>query len=125
MTNPYVLSIENKLHGYFTRIKELHFSAPNYSLHKIIDDFSEEFLEFDDNLMEDLQSLYGFIEAGSLSPVLPKSLEMEALLCEIRADLADMKDKFQDKLYSGVNNLIDDFWHTVNKTIYLVKIAKK
>ena len=125
MTNEYLLSIEGRLHGYHTRLKELHFSAPNMSLHKVIDDFDSELQEFDDTIMEDAQSIFGFIEPGMIEPVLPEETEIEELLRSIRAMLAEMKDTLQEKLYTGIINTVDDFWSEVNKTIYLVKICKK
>lgn len=125
MTNEYLLSIEGRLHGYHTRLKELHFSAPNMSLHKVIDDFDSELQEFDDTIMEDAQSIFGFIEPGTIEPVLPEETEIEELLRSIRAMLAEMKDTLQEKLYTGIINTVDDFWSEVNKTIYLVKICKK
>jgi hypothetical protein len=75
--------------------------------------------------MEDAISIFGEIEPGELSPKLPKELEIEELLCAIRADLADAKDELTEKLYTGIINEIDEFWHTVNKTIYLVRLSKK
>lgn len=125
MKNDYILGLEGKLHGYHTRLKELHFSAPTYSLHKIIDDFDEELLKFDDEIMEDAQVLFETIQPGEIKPVLPEETEIEALLQAIRGTLADMKTKLKGNLYTGILNVVDDFWHTVNKTIYLVQIAKK
>lgn len=125
MKNEYLLTVENRLHGYHTRLKELHYSAPSYSLHKIIDEFDSQLQEFDDTIMEDAQSIFGFIEPGMIAPVLPEEVEIEALLRSVRAMLAEMKDTLQEKLYTGIQNTIDDFWSTLNKTIYLVMIAKK
>lgn len=124
MKNEYLLSIEARLHGYHTRLKELHFSAPTYSLHKIIDDFDEELQEFDDTIMEDSQSIFGVIQPGMIQPVLPEETEIEDVLRGIRGMLAEMKDNLQEKLYTGIINTVDEFWATINKTIYLVRIAK-
>lgn len=125
MKNDYILGLEGKIHGYHTRLKELHFSAPTYSLHKIIDDFDEDLLKFDDEIMEDAQVLFETIQPGEIKPVLPEETEIEELLQAIRGTLADMKTKLKGNLYTGILNVVDDFWHTVNKTIYLVQIAKK
>ena len=76
MKNEYLLTIEGRLHGYHTRLKELHYSAPSYSLHKIIDEFDSELQEFDDTIMEDAQSVFGFIEPGMINPVLPEETEI-------------------------------------------------
>lgn len=125
MKNEYLLSIEGRLHGYHTRLKELHFSAPSYSIHKIIDEFDSELQEFDDKIMEDAQSIFGLIQPGMINPVLPEETEIEALLRGIRAMLAEMKDQLQEKLYTGIINTVDDFWSELNKTIYLIMIAKR
>ena len=123
MKSEYLLSIEARLHGYHTRLKELHFSAPSYSIHKIIDEFDQELLEFDDTIMEDAQSIFGVIQPGDIHPVLPEEMDIENLLRGIRGMLADMKDNLQEKLYTGIINTVEDFWVKVNKTLYLVKIA--
>jgi hypothetical protein len=125
MKNDYILSLEGKLHGYHTRLKELHYSAPSYDLHKIIDEFDEALLEFDDEIMEDAQSIYGFIEVGEIQPSLPSETEIEDLLQAIRGTLADTKEKLKGKLHTGIHSEIDSFWHTINQTIYLVQLAKK
>ena len=125
MKNEYLLSIEGRLHGYHTRLKELHFSAPSYSIHKIIDEFDSELQEFYYKIMEDAQSIFGLIQPGMINPVLPAETEIEALLRGIRAMLAEMKDQLQEKLYTGIINTVDDFWSELNKTIYLIMIAKQ
>ena len=44
---------------------------------------------------------------------------------EIRADLVKIKDTLTEKMYTGIINVVDDFFHTVNKTIYLNNIINK
>lgn len=74
--------------------------------------------------MEDAQSIFGVIQPGMIQPVLPEETEIEDVLRGIRGMLAEMKDNLQEKLYTGIINTVDDFWATVNKNIYLVRIAK-
>lgn len=123
MKSEYLLSIEARLHGYHTRLKELHYSAPSYSIHKIIDEFDQDLQEFDDTIMEDAQSIFGVIQPGDIQPILPEEMDIENLLRGIRGMLAEMKDNLQEKLYTGIINSVDEFWHKINKTLYLVKIA--
>lgn len=126
MKNLNVIELENKLHGYHTRLKELHFNAPSISLHKIIDEFDSDLQEFDDNIMEDAQSIFGFIEPGELSPILPEAIEIEALLVEIKTTLIEFYQDFGDAvMWIGVKSEFENFIHGLCKTIYLVKIAKK
>ena len=127
MDNKFILNLENKIHGVHTRLKELHFSAPSLSLHKLIDDFDEEFLEFDDAVMENAQALWGFIKVGDIKPILPESTEFLELLGEIKGMLVSIKREASDNeiLWSGILNRVDDFMETVNKYIYLTQIALK
>lgn len=122
MRNEFIRSLENRLHGYHTRLKELHFDAPNMSTHKLIDDFDGDLLEFDDEVMEDAQAIFGRFKVGMIQPVLPKATNFKDLLIEIRADLVKTKDTLTEKMYTGIINVVDDFFHTVNKNIYLIDI---
>lgn len=125
MNNKFILNLENQFYGIHTRLKELHFSAPTMSIHKLIDDFDGEFQDFDDALMENAQALWGFIQPGTLSPILPEALEFENLLVDIRGLLTGIKREAGDDLmWSGIINRTDDFFETVNKYIYLIKICK-
>ena len=121
MENKFILDLENKFHGIHTRLKELHFSAPSLSIHKLIDDFDEEFQEFDDAFMENAQALWGLIKPGTLNPVLPESTTFQELLTEIKGLLVKVKREASDNeiFWSGILNRVDDFMEIVNKYIYL------
>lgn len=125
MKNTFILNLENKFHGIHTRLKELHFSAPTLSLHKLIDDFDSEFQEFDDAVMENSQALWGFIQPGDLNPVLPESMEFLEILSEIKGLLVMIKKESKDNemLWAGIINRVDDFIESVNKYIYLTYIC--
>lgn len=121
MENKFILDLENRFHGIHTRLKELHFSAPSMSTHKLIDDFDEEFLEFDDAFMENAQALWGLIKPGDLNPILPEAMTFQELLTEIKGLLVKIKREASDNeiFWSGILNIVDDFMETVNKYIYL------
>lgn len=125
MKNTFILDLENKFHGIHTRLKELHFSAPTLSLHKLIDDFDSEFQEFDDAVMENSQALWGFIQPGDLNPVLPESMEFLEILSEVKGLLVMIKKESKDNemLWAGIINRVDDFIESVNKYIYLTHIC--
>lgn len=118
-----ILDFENRLNGYRTRVKELHFSARKHSVHVILDDFSSSLADYEDDVMEDCQAIHGQFTPGEIIPVLPKSLDSMSLLKEIRADLANMRELFSQPMYAGCLSVTDDFFHTVNKTIYLLKLS--
>lgn len=126
MTNEFLLNLENKLQGCGTRLKELHWDASSLSMHKLVDDFTADFREFEDNLMENAQALFGFIEVGSLNPVLPEAKNFLELLEDVRGMLVNIKKEAKDSLmWSGIINIVDDFFATTNKYIYLTNITKR
>lgn len=125
MDDKFLLSMIGKLEGYKTRLKELHWSSPSHSIHVIIDDFSSELAEFEDALAENSMALLDFIYPGELTPELPKEKEFGEVLESIRGFLGTIKKVCgDDMMWSGVINLVDDFWTTTNKFIYLLKICK-
>lgn len=118
-----LVEVINKIEGHKTRLKELHWSSPSHSFHIIIDEFSGELAEFEDALAENSIALLDFVYPGDLNPELPKEKDFESDLEAIRALLSSLKSECEDKCWSGVINLIDDFWTTVNRYIYLAKIS--
>jgi hypothetical protein len=126
MSNEFLLNLENKLQGCGTRLKELHWDASSLSIHKLVDEFTTEFREFEDNLMENAQALFGFVEVGSLNPVLPEAKNFLELLEDVRGMLVTIKKEAKDSMmWSGIINIVDDFFATVNKYIYLANITKR
>lgn len=121
------ITIENKMHGFRTRLKELHYSSPSWSIHKIIDDFTKELDEFDDALMENMIALFGTIKPGDLNPELPEATEFESLLEDFRGQiLVSIKREAADSMmWTGITNLVDGFFTTVNSYVYKIQIAKK
>lgn len=120
MTNNFMLGVENKLHGFHTRLKELHYSAPSISLHKLIDEFDGELCSFDDALMENSQALWGFIEPGDLNPELPEAMDFGTVLEDLRGLLVSIKRESSDSMmWTGIINIVDGFFSTINKYVYL------
>ena len=94
-------------------------------MHRLIDDFQNDFNEFEDEIMENAQALWGTIKPGELDPVLPEDMEFSKLLETIRGILAGIKKEGDDnRMWTGIINIVDDFWATVNKYVYLVNIEK-
>ena len=126
MENSFFIEIENKIQGIKTRLEELHWSSPSISIHKLIDEFQESLGEFNDAMIEYVTPFYGFLTPGTLNPVLPKDKDFGSILENIRGLLAVVKKNCNDEMkYSGLISLIDDFYMTVNKYIYLNMIGEK
>ena len=111
MNNEFILNLENEFQGINTRLKELHFSSQTMSIHRLIDDFTDEFKKFEDAIMENAQALWGFIKPGDLDPVLPDALEFEELLVDLRGKLTKVKIEAKDNMmWTGIINRVDDLF---------------
>lgn len=123
----YLVSLEGKLTGYHIRLKELHYSAPCMNIHKLTDEFNEELLEFEDAIAENLQPLpnFGVIRVGEIRPEIPEAREFKDLLLSVRGVLADFKKQATEVMFSGANSIVDEFFATINKYIYLVGIVEQ
>ena len=128
ISKDYMVGLDSKILGIHARLKELHYSAPNMDIHKLTDEFIGELLEFEDKVMENLQPMpgIGFVGVGELRPEVPEGSTFMDVLVAVRGMIADLKKQAGDAvMYSGIVSIVDDFFATVNKYIYLVKIVEK
>ena len=128
ISKDYMVSLDSKILGIHARLKELHYSAPNMDIHKLTDEFIGELLEFEDKVMENLQPMpgIGFVSVGDLHPEVPEEANFMDVLTSVRGMVADLKKQAGDAvMYSGIVSIVDDFFATINKYIYLVKIVEK
>ena len=126
LNRDYMLSLEGKLLGYHIRLKELHFSASCMDIHKLTDEFDSSLLAFDDAIMENLQPLpnFGVIRVGDTDPEIATAVTFKDVLLSIRGVLADFKNQATEVMYSGASSIVDEFFATVNKYIYLINIVE-
>ena len=126
LNRDYMLSLEGKLLGYHIRLKELHFSASCMDIHKLTDEFDSSLLAFDDAIMENLQPLpnFGVIRVGDIDPEIATAVTFKDVLLSIRGVLADFKNQATEIMYSGASSIVDEFFATVNKYIYLINIVE-
>lgn len=120
-----VLNYINRLEGMKTLITNIHFSAHNMSEHKLCDDIMDGVSDFQDNIAEDAQAIYGQLEIGDLMGIRSESTSLVGLLIELRSMIIDMKSTLTENMYTGIINECDDMFHKVNTYIYLARICEK
>lgn len=120
-----ILNVINQCEGFMTRVHELHYSAYNMSTHKLCDEVGDAISDFQDNIAEDAQAIYGQIQVGELNPVLPKAATLVDLLIEVRTMILNMKSTLTESMYTGIINECDDMFHKVNQFIYLARICER
>jgi len=125
--NKKVLSFVNKLEGYKTAIKELHWDADNMSQHELCDKIAESIAEFQDTVSEVEQSITGKLATGNLKPVSYKVTTLKKFV----EDVLDATNTFYKSLedegdtYTGMRSDCESFLSDMQRNLYLVNFTMK
>jgi DNA-binding ferritin-like protein len=116
-----VLGILNRIEGYKTRLKELHWEAKNMSAHTLIDKLSDDLARYEDAIAEDFQGEFGDFEVGTLKPILPGAVDTKSVIRELREDVAKLIDIDDEFIYAGIKSNSEEFIHKLNLYLYLIR----
>lgn len=125
--NKKVLSFVNKLEGYKTAIKQLHWDAKNMSQHELCDDIAESIAEFQDTVSEVEQSITGKLKINSLKPTEYKIKDLKSFV----EDVLDATNSFYKEVkdmgdtYVGMASDCESFLSDMQRKLYLVNFTLK
>ena len=125
--NKKVLSFVNKLEGYKTAIKELHWDADNMSQHELCDKIADSIAEFQDTVSEVEQSITGKLATGNLKPVSYKVTTLKKFV----EDVLDAANSFYKSIknegdtYTGMRSDCESFLSDMQRNLYLVNFTMK
>jgi len=125
--NKKVLDFVNKLEGYKTAIKQLHWDAKNMSQHELCDDIAESIAEFQDTVSEVEQSITGKLKVNSLKPTEYKIKDLKSFV----EDVLDVTNSFYKEVkdmgdtYVGMASDCESFLSDMQRKLYLVNFTLK
>lgn len=125
--NKKVLNFVNKLEGYKTAIKELHWDADNMSQHELCDKIADSIAEFQDTVSEVEQSITGKLATGNLKPVAYKVTSLKKFV----EDVLDATNSFYKSIedegdtYTGMRSDCESFLSDMQRNLYLVNFTMK
>lgn len=125
--NKKVLDFVNKLEGYKTAIKQLHWDAKNMSQHELCDDIAESIAEFQDTVSEVEQSITGKLKVNSLKPTEYKIKDLKSFV----EDVLDVTNNFYKEVkdmgdtYVGMTSDCESFLSDMQRKLYLVNFTLK
>lgn len=123
--NKNVLSFINKLEGYKSAIKELHWDADNMSQHQLCDDIASLISDFQDQVSEVEQSMSGKLPIGNLKPTPYKVRDLRSFV----EDVLDSANSFYKGLkgddYIGMRSDCESFLSDMQRKLYLVGFTMK
>ena len=115
----------NKLQGFRTAVKNLHWDAKTMSEHELMDNLDSLLGEHQDEVAEIAQGIYNEkIKKNELKPRAYKIKDSEKFL----KDILQCTERFykalgSNKRYIGLRSILEDFIGQINKQNYLLKMC--
>lgn len=120
-----IIAYINKLHGYKTAVKNLHWSAKNMSEHKLCDDIISLIDDNEDEIAEICQGIHKQIKLNELKPIQYKIVSTDKLLYDLLNDTNEFLNKLNGKRYIGLKSVLENFISELNKFKYLIRFCVK
>ena len=122
--NSKVLSYVNKLEGYKTAVKQLHWGAKNLSQHKLCDDIADKISDFQDQVSEVEQSISGKFKFNRLKPTPYRITNLNKFV----KDVISSANSFYKSLpntddYIGMKSDCESFLSDMQRLLYLVNFT--
>ena len=110
----------NRLEGWKTKCKNLHWSAPKKNIHTYLDEFLDVLSDYQDGLAEEIMGITGKFQPNMLKGIPSDTLNAMDFIEEVKIATLTFYDKIpQESIYKGVTSECETFIHNINKYIYL------
>ena len=120
-----ILNYINKLQGYKTAIKNLHWSSKHMSEHKLLDEIADSVANNQDEIAEMCQGLYGKIKLNELKPKRYKITNSKKMLFDLLKDTKSFYSSIKGRELTGVRSVVESFIGEINKFVYLMDMCIK
>jgi hypothetical protein len=125
--NKKVLDFVNKLEGYKTAIKSLHWDSDSLSQHELCDKIADTIAEFQDTVSEVEQSITGNLDKGELKPEEYKVTTLKKFVEDVLDSANSFYKSIEDEgdTYTGMRSDCESFLSDMQRNLYLVNFTMK
>lgn len=114
----------NRLEGWKTKCKNLHWASHKKNIHTYLDDFLEVLQEYQDGLAEEEMGIYGRMLPNVIVGISSMATNAKEFIQEIKtATLAFYEGLPQDAIHAGIRSECETFIHNINKYVYLFSLT--
>lgn len=114
----------NKLEGWKTKCKNLHWASLKKSIHTYLDDFLKILSEYQDGLAEEEMGIYGRMLPNVIVGTASMSNTPKDFIYEVRAATLSFYEGLpQDAIHAGIRSECETFIHNINNYIYLFSLC--
>ena len=123
-TEQFFINFINKLEGFKTKCKNLHWSAPKKNIHVYLDDFLSVISDYQDSIAEDYQGILGHMQPNVIKGVPSDALNALDFISQVKAATISFYDNIPQKsIYSGISSECETFIQNINKYDYLFHLC--
>lgn len=122
-----ILDYINKMEGWKTAVKSLHWDAQNLSQHRLCDDIADRIADFQDTVAEVEQSISGNLKINTLKGVTYKVKDLRTFVQDVLDDtnVFYKKIKTLGDTYVGMVSECETFLSDMQRNLYLVNFTLK
>lgn len=114
----------NRLEGFKTKCKNLHWAAPRKNIHVYLDEFLDILSDYQDSLAEGYMGILGKMQPNAIKGTSSDTLNAVDFINEVRNATIAFYDKIpQETLYKGITSECETFIQNINKYKYLFSIC--
>lgn len=123
-TEQFFINFINKLEGFKTKCKNLHWSAPKKNIHVYLDDFLSVLSDYQDSIAEDYQGILGHMQPNAIKGISCECLNAMDFIKEVALKTKEFYNKIpSDVDYVGIKSETETFIHNVFKYKYLFELT--
>ena len=114
----------NKLEGFKTKCKNLHWAAPKKNIHVYLDEFLEVISGYQDGLAEGYMGILGKMQPNVIKGIECSSLNAIDFISEVKNATLSFYDKIPNEtIYKGIASECETFIQNINKYNYLFSLC--
>ena len=114
----------NKLEGWKSKCKNLHWSAPKKNIHEYLDDFLKILSSYQDSLAEEIQGILGHMAPNEIVSLPSDALTAMDFIIDVKKETLEFYEALPaDPIYAGIRSECETFIHNIFKYKYLFELA--
>ena len=123
-TEQFFINFINKLEGFKTKCKNLHWSAPKKNIHVYLDEFLDVISDYQDSIAEDYQGITNHLMPNILKGINSDALNAIDFIKEVRDTTYEFYKNIPDEIcYVGIKSETETFIHNILKYKYLFELC--
>lgn len=123
-TSEIFISFLNKLEGWKTKCKNLHWAASKKNIHVYLDEFLDVLSDYQDGLAEGYMGILGKMRPNDIKGSSSNTLNAIDFIMEVREGTIEFYNKIPNEtIYKGIASECETFIQNINKYKYLFELT--